>query len=560
MRCLATLLLMASSSLASAQLVIDGRAVMFDELTNTLLATVPEDCFNQKTVTMSVITGKDWSSCTIDGNSISDDFVFKKITADKTFLVSYKNASGQKCSATLKFTFLPLLQLQGSFGYNYNEGMLLVSSPDAQQTDTLAATIKWRGGSTNTTDKHKRNYKIKLQKNKSLLGLRNDDSWILDAGQADVFRLRNRIAMDLWNDFACPPYYIDKEPAARNGVSGRVVEVFLNNEYRGIYNFSENLDRKQMRLKKVQDGEIHGCLYKGKSWLRTQMFNVFNTYDNHSETLEGFEVKYPDLQDNDTTDWRPLIEASNFALQSPRSEFEAYVTDYFDVEPMIDYSLLLTVTSAVDNSGKNTFWAVYDKENEKKLTIAPWDLDATFGQRWGGLLVGGTNDHSSPRYLSDVDVCVFYQFYRRNTLQFNDRLNQRYQELRQDGKVFSTDSLISRVSYYYHLLKNSGAADRETRKWSGDSDLRGEEIDFDDEFYYICNWIEKHMQILDSKGFPVEYNQDYFDSDGISVPSTDSSVNAASPIYHLSGQRTQQNSRLKPGIYIQQGKKIIIRR
>jgi hypothetical protein len=68
------------------------------------------------------------------------------------------------------------------------------------------------------------------------------------------------------------------------------------------------------------------------------------------------------------------------------------------------------------------------------------------------------------------------------------------------------------------------------------------------------------MQILDSRGFPVEYNQDYFDREGISQPSTDSSVNTASPIYNLSGQRTQQNSRLKPGIYIQQGKKIIIRR
>ena len=558
MRWLVTLFLMAIGSQASAQLVIDGRVAMFDELTNTILATIPESCFN-KTSTLSVTTGDEWSDCTIDGKSIEDSFTFKNITADKTFLVSYKNKNGQKNSATLKFTFLPLLQLQGSFGYNYNEGTLLVSSPDAQQTDTLPATIKWRGGSTNTTDKHKRNYKIKLNKNKSLLGMRNDDSWILDAGQADVFRLRNRIAMDLWNDYACPPYYIDKEPAARNGVSGKVVEVFLNNEYRGVYNFSENLDRKQMRLKKVEDGEVRGCLYKGKSWQRTQMFNVFNSYNNLSETLEGFEVKYPDLSDNDTTDWHPLVEANNFAVISHHQEFNEYVADYFDIEPLIDYSLLISVTTAVDNSGKNTIWAVYDKEKDKRLTIAPWDLDATFGQRWGGLLVGSI-DFSSPRYLTDVVVNVFYRLYQYNTFQFNDRLNQRYQELRQDGEPFSTDSLISRVSYYYHLLKNSGAADRETRKWSGDSDLLGEEIDFDNEFYYICNWIERHMQILDSRGFPVEYNQDYFDREGISQPSTDSSVNTASPIYNLSGQRTQQNSRLKPGIYIQQGKKIIIRR
>ena len=116
------------------------------------------------------------------------------------------------------------------------------------------------------------------------------------------------------------------------------------------------------------------------------MFNTFDSYDNHSETLEGFEVKYPDLSDNDTTDWHPLVAANNFAVQSHRAEFEEHVADYFDIDPIIDYSIFLTVTNAVDNSGKNMFWAIYDKKTSQRLTLAPWDLDATFGQRWGGLL------------------------------------------------------------------------------------------------------------------------------------------------------------------------------
>ena len=556
MRTFATFLLLAICSMAPAQLVIDGRVAMFDEQTNMLLATVSEECFNN-TVTLSVRSGKDWNSCTIDGKSIGDSLTFNNITAESTFIVNYFDSNGKKNSATLKFTFLPLLQLQGTFGYDYEEGTLLLSSPDAPQTDTLEATVKWRGGTTNAENKHKRNYKIKLKKNKSLLDMRNDDSWILDAGQADVFRLRNRIAMDLWNDIATPPYYIDKEPAARNGVSGKVVEVFLNNEYRGIYNFSENLDRKQMRLKKVQDGEVRGCLYKGKSWQRTQMFNVFDTYNNHSETLEGFEVKYPDLSDNDTTDWHPFIEASNFALQSNEIDFQEHITDYFDVGPMIDYSLFVSVTNAVDNSGKNMFWAIYDKTEDKRLTLAPWDLDATFGQRWGDLLSGGTNSLSSPTYFTDVDVNVFYKFYLYNSLQFNERLNQRYKELRQEGNPFSTDSLISRVSYYYSLIKNSGAAERETRRWSGDSDLRGEEIDFLQEYNYICKWINIHMLIIDKRGFPVYYTKDYFDQLEVSQPTIHRQANA---IYSLSGQQRQKNSHLKPGIYIKNGKKIIIRR
>ncbi|WP_249113423.1 MULTISPECIES: hypothetical protein [Prevotella] len=42
----------------------------------------------------------------------------------------------------------------------------------------------------------------------SCLGMRKDKDWILDAGQADVFRLRNRIATELWNDFARKKVYV----------------------------------------------------------------------------------------------------------------------------------------------------------------------------------------------------------------------------------------------------------------------------------------------------------------------------------------------------------------
>ena len=57
------------------------------------------------------------------------------------------------------------------------------------------AKIKWRGGSTNTEGKHKRNYKIKFKEKQQFFGLKADKNWILDAGQQDLFRLRNRIAL-----------------------------------------------------------------------------------------------------------------------------------------------------------------------------------------------------------------------------------------------------------------------------------------------------------------------------------------------------------------------------
>ena len=54
---------------------------------------------------------------------------------------------------------LPQVYLNGSFGYEYNEGEICIVDSD---TTRLKANIKWRGGSTNSDGKHKRNYKIKM--------------------------------------------------------------------------------------------------------------------------------------------------------------------------------------------------------------------------------------------------------------------------------------------------------------------------------------------------------------------------------------------------------------
>ena len=525
-----------------AQFIIDGRHAPYDSITHTWLATVPQAKFN-KNQQFEVTLEEGWKQAVVDSH----------------YHATVTDTLNHTIEGDIQFTFLPVVQLMGTFGNDYAPGLFIFSHPDSVSTDTLTANIKWRGGITNSADKHKRNYKVKFTEDHQLLGLRNDNNWMLDAGQADVFRLRNRIAMDLWNDIATSPYYADKKAKARNGVRGGVVEVFLNNEYRGIYNLSEMIDRKQTKIKKVDEetGQIRGCLYKGVNWDGTQMFDSLTLYDNHSETFRGFEVKYPDLNDCDTTDWQPLAEATNFAKGSSNEEFNLHVEEYFDVPPLIDYSIFSTVTNAVDNSGKNMYWAVYDKTIDKRLTPMAWDLDATFGQRWGGVLDGTTEEGlASPYYKTDVDVMVFFRFYRDNFMQFNNRLNERYNELRQDGGVLSTDSLINRVTRYYQDITNSGAALRETKKWSGDSDLKGEAINFAEEYEYICNWITIHMQMIDEKGLPIYYDKEFFDL--LNVPSLKADI-ANNDTYTLSGQRLTKSQSLKPGIYIRQGKKFIIR-
>ena len=543
-----TLLMLVWITALQAQLMIGGRQASYDRLTSTYLITVPESNFNQD-ITLTVSKDDNCRQIIINGRNVENNsFTFQNISSNNYFTVTFIQNNGLADSRFIKFTFLPIIQLNGSFGYDYQDGTMLLYEPDKAYADTLQASIKWRGSTTNTPDKHKRNYKIKLKEDRKLLGMRNDNNWILDAGQPDVFRLRNRVAMDIWSDMAPPLYYAQQEPKARSAISGKVVEVFLNDEYMGIYNFSENMDRKQMKVKKIDaEGNIRGCLYKAKGWGYPLMYDtLYVPTNNLSEQWDHFEVKYPDLADSDTTDWTTLYNAIDFVVMSSEQEFRDHVAEYFDIPVLVDYCIFGSALNAIDNYGKNIYWAVYDKTVDKKLTLAAWDLDCTVGQRWASQF---NPDFISPHFLFDMTFGLTKRLIQLDVDNFVDKLNTRYDELRKG--ILATDSLQHRYEYYYDLITRSGAAKRETTRWSGDSDLNGELMSFDYEISYIKSWLTRHLRDLDREGFPLS---EQVIPEAI-TPLVESPVRRDDIIYDLTGRRVSPASMSK-GIYIVNGKKV----
>lgn len=98
----------------------------------------------------------------------------------------------------------------------------------------------------------------------SLLGMRSDDDWNLQAMYNEPLRIRSKTSNDLWR-MINTLHYQNQEPKAINGIRMKYVELFVNNEYRGLYCLGEKVDRKQLKLKKY-NGNIRGELYKGVSW------------------------------------------------------------------------------------------------------------------------------------------------------------------------------------------------------------------------------------------------------------------------------------------------------
>ncbi len=496
-----------------AQFTINGKSVIYDKVSDTYMVSIPENAFGtdyEASIALDATAG--WSNLSIEGTDIADNYTFNQVEGNKIYKI-HAQEGDKEINTQLTFTFLPLLVMEGTFGYDYAQGNISLLSPDAAEPTNSFAKVKWRGGTTNTADKHKRNYKIKTLNEKgkkqeiSLLGMREDNNWILDAGQIDLFRLRNRIATEIWNDFATKPYYASKEPKAKSGVTGKVVEVILNNEYRGIYSLTEAMDRKELKLKKYDDEnqKFHGQLWKVSSWDKATFWDIDKDYDNTQETWHAFETKYPDIEDVNPTDYSPLYEAIDFVVNSNDETFKEEVGDYFDISVLIDYQLFQETLKPVDNNGKNMYWGIYDVAKSKKLTLAIWDLDASVGQHWQC----STPLHPD-RVFPNTDLGVkdgFNLYHRLSSLNvdnYNEKVANRYHELRKT--YFSEENLISRYQGYYDMLVKSGAASREECKWSKDSDIGGYPLNFKSEIEYIKNWIINRLNYLDTKQFPISTN------------------------------------------------------
>lgn len=495
---------------------LEGHKAIRDNRSNVWLCSVPQDVF-----------GTDWmatiefdslfSSLVIDGQQVvaGSSFTFDHIQGGKQYPVT-ATLGDEVITGAITFTWLPVLELKGEFGNEYAPGTVTLNAPDtAQSREDLTAKLKWRGGITNTGDKHKRNYHIKFidengdKTNRRLLDLRKDNHWKLDGGQMDPLRIRNRVCSDLWLDMSRHPWHHDIDPTVVNGSNGRLTEVILNGEYHGIYGLIEPIDRKQLGLVKTDEttGEVHGQQWTSKLKYPTYILPPPNNY---SATWNGNEVSYPEIEDVFPTDWSTLYNAFEFARRVDAVDDWQTLADsldyYFDTPVMEDYFIFIVTLQALDNEIKNIYYSCYDKTlGAPRLTLTPWDLDISVGARSvSGLDVSPERPLNWIAHVALGDMFFWSAPHRQHII-------DRYWELRKTW--LHTDSLVARFQHAVDELEECGAAGREEARWSGDSDLGGATLDLSGEMEYVADWITRRMAYIDENVFvrdlePGDVNQD----------------------------------------------------
>jgi hypothetical protein len=310
-----------------------------------------------------------------------------------------------------------------------------------------------------------------------LMGLRDDNSWILDAMYIDQARMRNRLSTDIWNSFNNVPY-IASEPKAHNGTRGYMTEVFLNNKYVGIYCLTEKLDRKQLQVKKQT-----GNMYKANDWTNQTDFYSVSPFDNTLDTWGGWELEYPELGDTPAPDWGYLYNITNFISTSSDDEFVSQVKNKVDINNMVDYFIFMNITEAFDNQNKNTFFSFYDSHTAPAFFYSIWDLDGSIGRNAGGFykandILGAGNNNLLQRLIN------------LNPGNFKSLIKARWNSLK--NSQLSKATITARIESYRKMLVGTNAFARERYRWANLT------RDLDPEAAYMTSWYSDQYNLVDT--------------------------------------------------------------
>ena len=486
---------------AHSQVTLNGKPAFSDSLSNILLYPIPQECFGEDfTAVVQVDTATHWHNITVNGQSlVNNPITFNDIDGGKSFLIRAMSDHGPVVKR-LQFTFLPIMSIDGDIGYDYVDAHVSLFTPDGKYEEAMNAQMKWRGGFTNGEGRHKRNYTIKFvdengeKQNRKLLDMRRDNHWKLDAAQVDLSRVRNRVATELWLDMATEPYYYDQAPDALTAARGKMVEVFTCGKYMGIYSLLECIDRKQLQIVKYDEdtNEFHGLIWNTTQWNDATAFKYPFYYNNNKADYNKFFIEYPDFEEVHPTHHEDLYNAVRFVAYCTMSTFNTNAHTYFDMPVIIDYAILNQFLTSIDNEVNNIFWVIYDRQVDKKLTLAVWDLDWSLGTDRNSPTFRG--ERAEPDYDFEFSNKLLYMLQDPQCI-YHKTMVQRYWNLRQSW--LSESSLTKRVSDAVDRLVECGAVAREEARWSGDSDINGLPLNIVAEKEYIIQWIRQRLAFLD---------------------------------------------------------------
>ena len=219
--------------------------------------------------------------------------------------------------------------------------------------------------------------------------------------------------------------------------------------------------------------------------------NLHSPQDDRTDTTlwNSFELQYPEDYPSLAT-WQPLMELIDFNGKTSVDYFKEHYTEWYYVDNLVDYFILLLAFGIDDMPYINTFLSTPDINFGHQFMISPWDLDSSLGRR-------GDGSPASPFvFLNHLNS---YGPYNRivayNIDGFKNKTATRWKQLAQE--VLSPAHVESRINAIAQRFIESGAWQREYERWKSFNEI-ATGPDLDQEVQYAMNWYNRtHLSLTD---------------------------------------------------------------
>ncbi len=286
--------------------------------------------------------------------------------------------------------------------------------------------------------------------NVALFGFPNENDWVLHGPYSDKTLMRNALAYTLAGDIM--------EYAPRT----QFVELIINDDYKGVYLFTEKIKRDNGRvdIAELNETEIEGDDLTGGYILK------LDKADQQSVHL-GFESKHKPVPDAWQSTWFYYHYPKHYRIQD---EQKAYIQNYIDqfeevlksdnfddlslgypkwidVQSFADYFIINELSKNPD-AYRLSSYLYKDKDSKNSLIkLGPvWDYNLGFGNVdycTGGSHTGFVATTFNNFCRDDFWVIHFWWERLLSDPNFIEAIISRWEELR--ANVFTNDALVSRI-------------------------------------------------------------------------------------------------------------------
>lgn len=323
---------------------------------------------------------------------------------------------------------LPIIFLEGDMTGISKENAVPMKMRFVSQFKSFeeTCTLKYQG--TSSLIYPKKNFTMKLD-NKHGVGWGKQKKYCLKANYIDHSHARNIVSARLWSqvvasrpDYAEMPELLKDSP--NNGaVDGFPIRVYLNEAYQGLYTM--NIPKGSWQFKMDDTNENH-CILCGENYV-SGCFRGSALIDGTDWSDELHDV----VPDSVKTRWNEVID---FVMNSTDEDFKANITNYIDLQSLIDYYIFAYVSTGLDSMGKNQIYYTYDGQ---KYYASMYDMDSTWGMYWSGQRFVSSDYRMQEEYESMSQGRAGNLLYARLKNLFKNEIELRYNELRSSVLSFS---------------------------------------------------------------------------------------------------------------------------